>query len=103
MSWTRKGFMPHTPCGLAHRGKSLGQHGIEILAVIVAVLELGCLGAQLRIGKSLHLRLERLYLIDDGVYFFKLMIGMAAENFTEETHIICLSYVKIISRIDFNT
>ena len=39
----------HTPCGLAHCGKSLGQHGIEILTVIVAVLELGCLGAQLRI------------------------------------------------------
>ena len=77
-----------TPRGLAHRGECLGQHGVEILAVIIAVPELGGFCAQLGVGKRLHLRLERLYLIDDRVYFFKLMIGVAAEKFTEETHII---------------
>ena len=76
------------PRGLAHRGECLGQHGVEILAVIIAVPELGGFCAQLGIGKCLHLRLERLYLIDDRVYFFKLMIGVATEKFTEEAHII---------------
>ena len=90
------------PRGLAHRGKCLGQHGVELLAIIVAVLELGGLGAQLGIGKCLHLRLERLYLIDDGIYFFKFMIGMAAEKFTEEAHGNRLSYVKIILILTHN-
>lgn len=89
MSWTRNGFMPRTRHAASRtRGECLGEHGVEILAIIIAVPELGGFCAQLGIGKRLHLRLERLYLIDDRVYFFKLMIGVAAEKFTEEAHII---------------
>ena len=70
-----------TPRRLTHGGKRLRQELVKLLARIVALLEFVRLCTKLCIGKSLHLRLQRLYLIRNGIYFFQFLFGMAAEQF----------------------
>ena len=85
----------HAPCGLPYGGECLRQQGIEILAAVIAIFKLLCFRLELLVCQSLHLRLERLYLIHYGVYLFKLMVCVTAEQFAEKTHVYRLSIVFI--------
>ena len=69
----------NTPRSLSHCGKRLGKQSIEILAALVALLELLRLCPKLLVAQRLKLRLERLDLVDYRVYSFKLTVGVTAE------------------------
>ena len=71
----------HSPGRLPRHGKGLGQDTVQVLARLVARLELVRLGAQLLVGERLHLRLQRLDLIRDRIYPFQLVVAVRAEEF----------------------
>ena len=57
---------------LAHRGEGLGQHRLELLALRDALLVRGRERAQRVVVELFHGRLERVYLIDQGLVAFQL-------------------------------
>ena len=69
----------NTPRSLSDSCKRLGKQSIEILAALVALLELLRLCPKLLVAQRLKLRLERLDLVDYRVYSLKLTVGVTAE------------------------
>ena len=80
--------------GLAHRGERLGQEVVERFDALLAVrpdrvepgAELGRQRAQLLVGASLHLGLERGDLRDDRLEHFELAALAGVEDLVEEAH-----------------
>ena len=77
----------HAPGRLAHGGEGLRQHGVQALAVGVALLELRGLAAQLLVREGLHLPFEGLDAVHDGIYLFKLAVAVRAEQLVEKPHL----------------
>nr|BAL54247.1 hypothetical protein HGMM_F13G06C30 [uncultured Acetothermia bacterium] len=66
--------------GLAHHGERLGQEIIECLAVGEPISEFVGLGAELIVGELLHLGLQPIDLIDDGLELAEsLFVGLAED------------------------
>ena len=75
--------MTHTeyaPCCFTAGGKCLRQKLVERFAVLVALLEFVCLGAQLVVGQLFELLLECVHFIRNGVDLFQLVRRVRAEN-----------------------
>ena len=79
--------MTHTeyaPCCFTAGGKCLRQKLVERFAVLVALLEFVCLGAQLVVGQLFELLFECVHFIRNGVDLFQLVRRVRAENFGQK-------------------
>ena len=85
ISCTSKWRMPSTRLAASrHDGEGFGQDLVERLALGEALLELGGLGLQLVVGERLHLRLERVDLLDDAAELAQQALVTAAEDAGEQ-------------------
>ena len=78
----------NAPRRLAHGRKGLRQQVVQILAVCIALLELRGLGLELLVGQGLHLRLQRLYLVNNRVYSLQLVVAVRTKKLAHDPHIV---------------
>ena len=92
----------HAVGGLPHGGKRFRQDVVQRLTVGKALLELGGLGLELRVGQGLVRVLQRRDLIHDGIDALQLALAVCSENLGKQSHIsvsfpckrICIQYYK---------
>ena len=84
----------HAPCRLTNNGKCLGENIVKGLACGKAGFELLCLGAKSLIAHCGAAFVQRLYPVNEGIYFFQLSFGVAAKKLIKNSHMSkCLSYM----------
>ena len=73
--------------GLAHRGEGFRQQGVQLLAVLVTLAELGRLGFQLIVAERFEFRLQPVDLVDRPLHAFdNALIGRPEKAFGEIEH-----------------
>ena len=89
--------MTHTeyaPCCFTAGGKCLRQKLVERFAVLVALLEFVCFGAQLVVGQLFELLFECVYFIRNGVDLFQLVRRVRAKILVKKLAITFLQPFK---------
>ena len=93
----------HAVGGLPHGGKCLRQNVVQRLAVGKALLELGGLGLELRVGQGLVRVLQRRDLIHDGIDALQLTLAVCSENLGKQSHIFVSFLCKRICTHYYNS
>jgi hypothetical protein len=82
-------------CSLTHYGKGLRHELLQRLAFAQALFKFIRLGLKLGVAQSLHFRLERTNLVDDGLHSFELTLIFGAEDLSYQPfdHKIIMSFL----------